>query len=337
MRTRTNRHDHGFSIVELLVVIGILGVLAGLTIPAVQAAREASRRAQCKSNLRQLVLATQAFESAEGGLPTSQFWGRPFNASHPDKIFSLHCLLLPYLEQGNLYNDMNFSLPSGTIETLLLFHRTAATHRLSVFMCPAEVHYQIDPLAPVSYRACTGNGEMKKRNGLIYTLDDGLFVALDSIREPTEVLPLSAVHDGLSNTLAFSEKPVGSGRQSRYHPFRDYSLHPKGGNMLSADDWISACAELSNGATQRDAGSSWMLPGAISTHFFASAPPNSRIGDCGVQTDFGTGLFAARSYHPGGVNAALGDGSVRWFSSGTDVRLWRGLATRSGGELISLD
>lgn len=337
MKTRANHHDRGFTIIELLVVIGILGIVAGLTIPAVQAAREAARSAQCKNNLRQLVLATQAFESAEGGLPTSQFWGRPFNLSRPVNIYSLHCLLLPYLEQASLYNSINFALPAGTIDRLLEHHRTAATQSLAVFLCPSEPRHQVDPLAPVSYRACTGNGEFEERDGWLYSRDDGLFVALNSIREPMEVLPLSAVQDGLSHTLAFSEKPVGSGLRGRYQPYRDYALHPRGGFMLSADDWLRACAEPDNGAPRLDAGASWMLPGAISTHFLGSAPPNSRIADCGTLVDFGTGLFAARSYHPGGVHAALGDGSVRWFSSATDVRLWRSLATRSGGELISPD
>ena len=80
-----------------------------------------------------------------------------------------------------------------------------------------------------------------------------------------------------------------------------------------------------------------MIPGAIYTYFYTSAPPNSRVPDCGMSAiNDGLGIYAARSYHPGGVNAAMADGSIRWFTSGTNVTMWRSLGTRAGQEIAEL-
>lgn len=147
---------------------------------------------------------------------------------------------------------------------------------------------------------------------------------------------LASFVDGLSNTLAFSEKPIGSVLGGVYNPRRGWVQYVEA-LPERADDWISACSHLR--ASELDpvlgAGASWMLHGAIYTHFYASAPPNTIIPDCGRRTDFGLGLFSARSYHPGGVNAAMADGSVRWFASSTSVATWRSLGTKAGREIVS--
>ena len=80
------------------------------------------------------------------------------------------------------------------------------------------------------------------------------------------------------------------------------------------------------------AGHTWLLGGGFYTHFYAAAPPNSAVPDCAAGTNNGIGLFTARSYHPGGVNAAMADGSARWFTSTTDTRLWRSHGTRNRGD-----
>jgi prepilin-type N-terminal cleavage/methylation domain-containing protein/prepilin-type processing-associated H-X9-DG protein len=322
----------GFTLVEMLVVIGIIGVLIGLILPAVQAAREAARRAQCVKNLTQLILATHSFETANGGFPTSQFIGRPTIPRAPGTYgrYSLHCRLLPFLEQGNLYDSINFELRTGGLGGVGIFHPTVAAVKVAAFLCPSDSNsWKTHPPAPNSYRACTGFHKRVQEPGGFRILNEGAFIPDIHNRQ---VLGLSSFADGLSNTLAFSEKPIGSGTGVMYDPFRDWAVvtdvAPEG-----PDDWKAACSHIRDLDPSLGAGATWMLPGAIYTHFFASAPPNTPIPDCGRWTFSGLGLFSARSYHPGGVNAAMADGSIRWFSSSTATATWRSLGTRAGGEV----
>jgi prepilin-type processing-associated H-X9-DG protein/prepilin-type N-terminal cleavage/methylation domain-containing protein len=333
---RTTRF--GVTLIELLVVVGIVSMLMALLLPAVQASREAARRSRCANNLGQLIRATHSFVATYGGFPPAAFWGRPLVASdHTIGIYSLQCRLLPFLEQGDLYNGINFSLPTGDPLGLVQYHSTAAFRFIDVFLCPSDPSRD-SALAPNSYRGCTGLGEMKKLPSGGYSLiNEGAFAPIDDDGTFKRTLPLSQFQDGLSNTLAFSEKPIGSSAMgSTYSAFRDWSYLGFSDIRLSADQWAEACSHLESIEPRLDAGASWMMPGAIYTHFYASVPPNSLVPDCGTPAfNYGLGIYAARSYHPGGVNAAMADGSVRWVSSGVQAATWRGMGTRAGSEVIS--
>lgn len=254
-----------------------------------------------------------------------------------DKSFTLQCLLLPYLEQGDLYNAINIHLPGGSFGFFEQFQRTAATRRIAAFTCPSDPLAHAGRLAPVSYRACTGTGEMEEASGRLRFLHPGAFDYLNHGQEPLAVLPVSRIRDGLSNTLAFSEKPIGTPSGGAYHPFRDWAFVPSDDRTQSGDEWIRTCSGLTTVDPRFDAGGSWMIPGVIFTLFFATAPPNARVPDCGHEGDGGNGLFAIWSYHPGRVNAAMADGSVRSFTSGTAPAIWRGLASRDGGEVVPVE
>ena len=119
---------------------------------------------------------------------------------------------------------------------------------------------------------------------------------------------------------------------------RDWILTPGvdiDGALMTWDDWLSFCGNrTSSHPFSLDAGRSWMLGGAVCTLFYMAAPPDAKIPDCGSYTDLGTGVFAARSLHPGGVNAAMADGSVRFFLKSIDPGVWRALGTTRGGEVI---
>lgn len=323
----------GFTLIEMLVVIGITGVLIGLTLPAVQSVRESARRAQCTNNLRQLITACKSFASTREGFPPYAFSTGTRLDKHDLRFgpYSLQCAILPYLDQNDLYNSINFTLNSGSFDWLEKFHMTEATQVVGTFLCPSDPNStRSSPFAPNSYRACTGLGEMTRVGNVYALVGDGTFSGI-------RVVNLAAIQDGLSGTLAFSEKPIGSGIEGAYDAFRDWVQTSKG-NPLTADDWLNACSSLSASDlsdARLDSGGSWMIPGAIYTDFYASAPPNTRVPDCGNGAIVkGIGIFAARSYHPGGVNAAMSDGSVRWFTSGTDTRLWRKLGTKAGGEVV---
>jgi prepilin-type N-terminal cleavage/methylation domain-containing protein/prepilin-type processing-associated H-X9-DG protein len=338
------RSPSGVTLIELLVVIGIIGLLAGLVLPAVQSAREAARRAQCANNLRQLIGACHQFEGSRGGFPAASYFGHPIpRVSGPiygETWISPQTVLLPYLEQAALFNSINLDEPMYLMDGYYkqAAFQTAVSTRLATFVCPSDPVSGAREFAPNSYRACVGLGELPAwvRNGRIDPITNGgVFEYIDIWGDFRAVLPLSRITDGLSNTLAFSEKPISAGQV--YHAFRDWSRVPFHGSTR-ADAWVAECSRLVNLEPQLDAGATWIQPGPMSTHFYASVPPNSRIPDCGAWvTNNVSGIFAARSYHPGGVNAAMADGSVRRCSSGTAMNVWRSLGTRAGGELVAGD
>jgi prepilin-type N-terminal cleavage/methylation domain-containing protein/prepilin-type processing-associated H-X9-DG protein len=329
----------GFTLIELLVVIGIIAILAALLLPAVQAAREAARRARCTQNLKQMIAAVHGFESFHGGFP-SAFTYTYFGPTRQDfSDTSTHVVLLPYLEQVALYNAINFNVPIGDFNGFRPDNQTAATTTLDVFLCPSDPHSAADPYGCVSYRINGGMGEL--RRGPVGSPPQPGFILIDtgafsSTHGP--VMPVSAIRDGLSNTLAFAEKKIGSG-SARYNPARDWiQVLPIPSWALTADDWIEVCSHLPNADGGRtDSGRMWLFYGAIYTEFYASVPPNSIIPDCGSGGGGYPGLFAARSHHPGGVNAAMADGSVRWFTSSINRATWRALGTRAGGEVVAVE
>ena len=121
MRTEQDRRwrRRAFTLIELLVVIGIIGVLVGLAIPAVQSAREAARRGVSARSLGQLIRATHAFETVNSGFPPAMTLSVPPPILRPrvyfNGVYSVQCRLLPFLEQSDLYNSINFPAPTRGI------------------------------------------------------------------------------------------------------------------------------------------------------------------------------------------------------------------------------
>lgn len=340
-RCRSTSRPRGLTLVELLVVIGIVGLLAGLLLPAVQAARERARAARCANNLRQLALAAQAFASDAGGFPPAYGATGPISGSERVLVsYPVHCLLLPYLDQRATFDAFNFdNFDPGRRETPFLpCHETVARTRIDVFLCPSDGHEQAGwAYAANSYRACIGSGELKPLDpDSCRPAWDGAFVyPIDPAADLRGDTSLARFRDGLSNTIAFSEKPIGSGMGAgSYDPFRDWSDHPLTTPILGADQWLEACASIRAPNPRLEAGATWLWATVFHTYFYGSAPPNSPVPDCGTRRDVGVGIFAARSYHPGGVHAAMADGSVRWTTSSIDRVVWRSLSTRAGGEIL---
>ncbi len=322
----------GFTLVESLVVLGLIAILVALLLPAVQSAREAARRSRCANNLKQMILATHSFEASHGGFPPfSQGKRVPTGGASQT---SIHCELLPYLEQQAIHAAINFNSSCMYLENVKPIQTTAASQAVAAFLCPSDPGSSRTLYGGNSYRANIGFGDFletyQTKTGKVgYNLDQcGAF----TIVQPC--LPLSGFRDGLSNTLAYAEKPIGSREAGVYDPFRDWVPMSPTADMKAAG-WVKDCSNLdmSHALNARlDSGQTWLLSGGSYTLFYPYEPPNTPIPDCGQLLMNGIGLFSARSYHPGGVNAAMADGSVRWVSSGIATATWRSLATRDRGD-----
>ena len=327
----------GFTLIELLVVIGIIAILIGLFLPAVQAARESARRLRCGNNLKQMITATHSFAATHGKFPPSAGSGSSYyyDPKKNSSALSVPYQLLPFLEQQALFDSVNIYLPLGFPGENLKHQATATAVRVATFLCPSDPWINaIEPAGPNSYRACVGV-EVKQ------TFDGHFFYPRQPEPGVFDIgISFAEIRDGTANTLAFAEKPIGSGAKGTYSPYRDWVVHLATPGDGSADAWMASCSQLRMDDPRfepvLDAGGSWLAAMPAHTLFLASAPPNSLVPDCspGLSSP-DDGIFAARSDHPGGVNAAMADGSVRWVSSSIAIATWRALGTRSGGEIIS--
>ncbi|MDY0169034.1 MAG: DUF1559 domain-containing protein [Thermoguttaceae bacterium] len=308
---------HGFTLVELLVVITIIGILIALLLPAVQAAREAARRLQCTNNLKQLALACLNYESALGTLPpgtirTDLGNGGGINTTSPTWI----ARVLPFMEQQALYDRIDWKLvPCHTGDNAALLGVELAAVR-----CPSD--RQIRPLsnrAPANYVVSVGNRDRILPN-------QGPFDAAFHVSSFTRI---SDIRDGTSNTMLISECMLDSPWIKRYNG--DTSGY---NNCLAGTEPPLTQNETGSGGR----GHSW-FDGRNSQAwtFTTRLPPNDRLTsnhECELWTH--QGIYAARSRHPGGVNVVLADGSVRAVGESIDILTWRALATIAKGEVFSL-
>ena len=333
MRKRDVWVSQGFTLVELLTVIARIGLLTGLLLPAVQSAREAARRASCSNHLRQLGLALHQYQSAVGSFPPIRMMSvlRYYRSTSPYLVsdISPQTALLNQLEEGPLYNSINFSIPTGVFLPVTPEYQgneTAARTIVDVFLCPSDWLTDRHLYGPVNYRANGGLcGECEMGPSLS---PNGLFTL--SGARPAEI------SDGLSNTISFAEKLVGTTSGSAFNPRRDWfdvSGLPYISPDLSVSSWIQVCERpfiIKPGFGP--SGGSWLLGDNVASRFYFAAPPNASATDC---TNRIAGVLSASSLHYGGVNVSIADGSVRFIVQSIDINLWRSLGSRSGGEVMS--
>lgn len=330
MITRTRA---GFTLIEMLVTLGILAILTGLILPAVQSARESARRAQCQSNLHQIGLAMHGYHDAHGCFPIGYAF-KEFGPSYRYYgFYSIHARMLPYLEQLATYNAINYSLgtapkpvtPYDAIGNAA--NQTAMNTRIALFLCPSDGGPFQD--TGTNYRGNVGVGPLNVTSIEFPDSNNGLFPELDIVRG-------AYVPDGLSHTAAFSERLRGSGRSGVPAPERD--CWPSLGYVSTADDQLKNCRIMARPDTLgvlSEAGRWWYWNGRERTLYTHTQVPNGRVPDCldlNVQT--AVGMATARSWHPGGVHVLMGDGSCRSVGLSINLGVWRGLGTRNGGELV---
>lgn len=338
-RCQSPSKQAGFTLIELLVVIAVIGILVSLLLPAVHAARESARRMSCTNNLKQLGLALHNHESSKREFPSGvirQTWEQQPTWSEGHWAWGVFANLLPYIEQNNLHDELHLDKPLlGAPPTFQILpeHQDLVNKHVGLFLCPSDFETVLDQrYRPVNYVACLGSGVQTSTQEAGTDRDsDGVFFANSRMR-PRDV------SDGLSNTIAFSETTLGHGSPG---PDGYVVSDPPG----SAEDvWAALmpweASSLSDSACQSATafgvtrGNTWAATSHLSGFFNAYLPPNSQQSDCIIHFSFSPGWVAARSRHPGGVNVALVDGSVRFVSDSIDLGIWRALSTRNGNEVV---
>ena len=340
MRTNAVRppSHRGFTLIESLVTIGIISLLIALLLPAVQSVREAARRAQCTNNLHQLGIAMHGYHADFECFPIILTNVAKDKAITFSGTFSLHVRLLPYLDQQVLFSGINFEVGSTPPDTfgaplrekdqaIIAVNATMSQTRITAFLCPSDA----GPLdgAGNNYRGNVGAGPSYAMSREYPDSGNGFFQFLGLTRA-------AYVPDGLSHTVAFSERLRGSGRIDEARPDRDYWACPA--LVFTADDLLQGCRIVARPENLRIypfGGRWWFWAGQERTSYSHTQVPNGPVPDCiDAQTIAATGMATARSWHHGGVNALMGDGSTRFASETMDQSTWRALGTRNGGELV---
>lgn len=309
------RPRSGFTLVELLVVIAIIGILVGLLLPAVQAAREAARRMQCSNNLKQIGLALHNYESTYKKFPTGNVVRIDVVPPRGDG-WTWHSRILPYLEQTALYNRVSrvIGTDAGTRESAeqVLAGRTT---KLSFFQCPTHPDGGIQNPGKFGYQLSTYNGVCGTTTFNNDQLDEASDIGYraNGIFFMNSRIGFSDITDGTSNTFIVAEvqddlrgepnsnRMPGSDRKYNFangsdgNPPTDISEHLVG---METDDPINANTRDANGFFNND------------------------------------GEYAG-SYHTGGAQFVLSDGSVRFVSQNINMTIYRALATRGNGEVVN--
>lgn len=317
MRSRSAKvssERRAFTLVEVLVAIGIVGVLAGLAIPAIHMAREASRRASCENHQRQIMLAFHSRHDAVGNYYSPEPWHKDcpeFTAGGPFYGAA------SYLEAGNAVERIDPCFAS----TLSQIDPSEAS--LNVFLCPSD---GASSEVRLNYRVCFGSTQPAHFS----RGNNGAFSY--SGRDATA----ASMTDGLSQTVGVSERLASTDKET-YD--RRASIWTVAGMPPPIDDeqileWCSVAPSMPLHFSSFG-GLSWASASYEQTFYNHLAPPNWKGADCMVHYGNG-GLLAARSAHSGGVVVAMMDGSVRFVSDSVDLSVWRAAATREGREALTL-
>lgn len=317
------RSRRAFTLIELLVVIAIIGVLIALLLPAVQAAREAARRAQCTNNLKQIGLAFHNYHDSHNSLPPGRkscCWGTWL-------IFSL-----PYLEQQALYNSWNTQgdMRNPDLDWHLSYagadNLTVTSTRVAGYLCPSDPNSGNSPSPPIRtqnyvvnfgntteaqdevFSGVTFGGAPFTDIGCPNTFQGETTQQADGGGKPT--VNFAAFIDGLSNTILASENKIS----------QDYDLR-------GFSHWGYGC----NFTTFNTPNSS--QPDVLQSSGYCKYPLG-RNPPCVAATQALPMMKTARGWHPGDVNTLMGDGAVKFVKDTINVFTWRALGSTSGGEVI---
>ena len=416
---KISKHHSGFSLVELLVVISITAILLGLLVTAVQAAREAARRAKCTNNIKQVALAVHLYHESRGGLPalctTYKRYGALMQTDSEAHIGTCgaQIFLLPYLELGHVYADfeafastvahgdqmdyIHINEPFPPSYPNLYVDGPRPRHWASGVIVPslacpsdsesgviespaAEYDHMIEKGFPFDYsdwHFCRSNVMFNTGDAPLYNCDVNTTATKRGAFTPHSWKSFSNVTDGLSNTLCLAESISGrptdyiaarNGTSARNSDSRrDVAAAPDARDETGERIWPSLCFKavdkidplrLNRIDTWGERGTYWFAGRPLSNGFSANLPPNSLTCGLGFSKD-GLVMGGVSSFHPGGANAAMMDGSARFVSDDIDTGdlmvpeqrlyetnqalegkssygVWGALGSINGGETVSL-
>jgi prepilin-type N-terminal cleavage/methylation domain-containing protein/prepilin-type processing-associated H-X9-DG protein len=301
----------GFTLVELLVVITIIGILIALLLPAVQAAREAARNMQCKNNLKQIGLGLMNYESTYGTFAAGTSTSVPGQCKSDCRGDAMYATILPYLELANIWEEyVPHSHTWGWCEYYNAGNN-AAPNAMPVYQCPS-VGMWPDVINHRDYYGCMGG---KGGAGFDWTNSQGKNFS-DGMFGVNRWVTIADIRDGTSNTLAVGES---------IHPIL-YGLGPGYGDpkVGGPSTWVigSDCSSPCNSATQWNTGR-----GLKSTKYAMNATLPLSLA---VENEYPFG-----SVHPGGVGFVFADGHVSALNATMDFGAYQALSTCAGGEAIS--
>jgi prepilin-type N-terminal cleavage/methylation domain-containing protein/prepilin-type processing-associated H-X9-DG protein len=373
-RTRSPFFRQAFTLIELLVVIAIIAVLIALLLPAVQSAREAARRIQCTNNLKQIGLGLFNYESSNSAFPpageSTNFLVTPPASQFVDGGWSALARILPFMEGVNSFNALNFNLYE--YDDAIGANFTGASTVVMVFICPSGTrtpdgsrdgaepssldggigtilgssgygyndygptcYTDIDPAGNIgglgSTQATPYRNKLSRMNGLlkqgkttIGEITDGtsntIAIGEDAGRDPRYLSPYT--QNWYNSVIAMpaylaSANPSDPGPAGGYVPYRRYW------RWAEPDESFGVSGGINNKYRPDNEGVDWPTANGITT--FVAQGNNAGNND------------ELASFHPGGINALFGDGSVHFLKDSVSPVTLRGLVTLSGGEVLSSD
>jgi prepilin-type N-terminal cleavage/methylation domain-containing protein/prepilin-type processing-associated H-X9-DG protein len=326
----------GFTLIELLVVIAIIAVLVALLLPAVQQAREAARRSQCKNNLKQIGLAMHNYHEKQNCFPISVGWN--WYNNERQGAFSDKVMMLPELDRSTLYNATNIN--DFPYDSLGWFGNNSNTPsqslRLPIFNCPSQPYTISGGQANFTYAINTGvqgvyaggtQGVQGKHNGAATYVGAG-----GNSDSPASFKTMS---DGSSNTVAYAEFVIDGNNALNRWQVRTWAGDAWSQTPAQIRQACLSQSGLSGRNPERGASWAWSWIGVGGAYSHNMMPNEVSCQTTNGETDWcGSSLMTAQSFHTGGVHVLMGDGSVKFINQNINNNTWWGIGTSNGSEQL---